>query len=195
MKLVYVAGKYSAPTREEVQANIDKADEVAKQLMLRGYVPVIPHKITAFWDLDERFSSMNHADWIEKYCIPLQDACSAIAMVPGWRDSFGATQEHEHALEVGQEVIYIDEMPPKRENFTEIVTKTAEFEDVSELLKSKPHHHEQHALQELFMCEVAKHCPEGMKAQVVGRVYMEKSEYTERYTMRAEVSFYNPEVL
>lgn len=107
-KLVYVAGKYSAPTQEEVQANIDKADEVAKQLMLRGFVPVIPHKITAFWDLDPRFSSMAHADWIERYCLPLQDACQAIAMVPGWRDSFGATQEHEHALEIGQEIFYME---------------------------------------------------------------------------------------
>jgi len=44
----YVAGKYTAPTREEVQANIDAAEAVGKRMLNQGITPLIPHRISAF---------------------------------------------------------------------------------------------------------------------------------------------------
>jgi nucleoside 2-deoxyribosyltransferase len=104
--VVYIAGPYTAPTRDGVQANIDKAEEVAKAILQKGLTPLLPHKITSFWDEDPQFAHMQHSDWIYKVCIPLLDKCDVIVMVPGWRDSPGSVIEHQHASKRGIPILY-----------------------------------------------------------------------------------------
>lgn len=104
--LIYVAGAYTAPTKEEVQAHIDRAEEVGKLVLEHGYVPLIPHRITAFWDIDPRFAHMQHGCWMNKVCIPWLNRCDAIVMVPGWQESKGAVMEHQHASNRGIPIFY-----------------------------------------------------------------------------------------
>jgi hypothetical protein len=100
--VVYVAGKYTAGTDEEIQANLQVAEDVAKKLFTFGFAPVIPHKLTAFWDRNPRFSTMSHGDWLVEFCYPLQDVCDMLFLCPGWKESKGACLEHEHAHETRQ---------------------------------------------------------------------------------------------
>jgi len=105
-KLTYVAGPYTAPTRDEVAANVARAVEYGKQVLAAGFVPVVPHKITEFWDLDGRFAGYTHGDWLEKYCFPLLKQCHAIFLYPGWAKSKGACREFDFALEHGIPVVH-----------------------------------------------------------------------------------------
>lgn len=104
--IAYIAGKYTADTREGVQANIDAAEAVGKAMLLQGYVPLIPHRITGFWDTDPLFSHMRHGDWMHKVCLPLLDKCDCIVMMPGWQDSPGSVMEHQHASNQGKPIFY-----------------------------------------------------------------------------------------
>lgn len=47
MKLIYVAGPYTAPTRDGVEANIAAAERVGIVIAKLGGMPVIPHANTA----------------------------------------------------------------------------------------------------------------------------------------------------
>lgn len=104
--ICYVAGPYTAPSREEVQANIDKAEAVGKKMMHLGFAPIIPHKITSFWDEDPQFAHIQHGDWMQKVCLPLLDKCDAIVMVHGWQESPGSVMEHQHASNRGIPIFY-----------------------------------------------------------------------------------------
>jgi nucleoside 2-deoxyribosyltransferase len=97
-RYVYVAGPYSAPTKEERQKNVKKAEEAGKMLLTLGYVPIIPHKITSHWDEDERFLDFGSSDWLERFCFPLLDLCDRVYMVEGWQESKGALAEYGYAL-------------------------------------------------------------------------------------------------
>lgn len=95
--LIYIAGKYTAPTREERQRNIDAAEEAGKHVALQGHVPIIPHRISAHWDDDPRFAEWAPEKWLTDYCFPMLARCDAIMLLPGWQDSPGAIQEHKYA--------------------------------------------------------------------------------------------------
>lgn len=97
--LIYIAGPYTAETEEGIIANIRAAEEIGKQVLLRGFVPVIPHKNTALWDKDERFKDWGHADWIERVCFPLLRSCDALLLMPNWETSKGAVMEYNYARE------------------------------------------------------------------------------------------------
>jgi hypothetical protein len=87
-----------APTKEEVKKNIVHAEKVAMQILLQGGIPVIPHKITSFFDLDPRFKSWSKDAWLVRFCFPLLSRCDAICMCKGWEHSTGARAEFDFAV-------------------------------------------------------------------------------------------------
>lgn len=113
MQLTYIAGKYSADTREDVQANIDAAEVAGKAVLLSGAVPVIPHRISAHWDNAPEFppEQWTHAAWLERFCFPLLDRCDAVLMLPGWQESKGAVAEHQYASTRGKKILYMEFIP------------------------------------------------------------------------------------
>jgi len=107
IKIAYIAGPYSAPSLAEVQSNIDAAEAVGKEmLLLHDFAPVIPHRITGFWDNDSQFSHLHHGDWMHKVCLPLLGKCDVIVMCSGWQDSPGSVMEHQFATFHGKEIYY-----------------------------------------------------------------------------------------
>jgi hypothetical protein len=92
--LVYVAGPYSAPTPEEVQANVDRAIDAGNRLMDAGFRVRVPH-----------LSHYQHArkprpyrTWMEIDFADLSE-CDVLLRLPG--TSSGADEEVEVARRHG----------------------------------------------------------------------------------------------
>lgn len=100
MLLVYVAGRFSAPTRAGVEANIAKAVDVALSVATAGAFPVTPHANTAHPDFEKL---QPYEFWIDG-TLELLRRCDAVLMVPGWEESRGARGEREEAQRLGKPV-------------------------------------------------------------------------------------------
>jgi hypothetical protein len=100
MKMVYVAGKFSAKTRDGVEANIAAAVSCSLEVAKAGGFPVCPHANTAHPDFER---VQPYPFWIEGTLL-LMLACDALFMVPGWEQSSGARGERERAIAEGMHV-------------------------------------------------------------------------------------------
>jgi hypothetical protein len=92
--LAYIAGPFSAPTREGVELNIQRAIDVALDVARVGAFPVCPHANTAHPDFEKL---QPYQFWIDG-TIELLRRCDVCVMVPGWESSGGATKERLEAL-------------------------------------------------------------------------------------------------
>jgi hypothetical protein len=97
LKLIYVAGPFSAPTREGVEHNIKSAVIDGLQIARLGGVPVIPHSMTS----DPEFERVQPNEfWIDG-TLELMKRCDAVFMGPGWWSSKGARKERVVAGDLG----------------------------------------------------------------------------------------------
>lgn len=97
MKLIYVAGPFTAPDRAGIDANIAAAVAVGVEVARLGAMPVIPHANTAA----EAFMIVQpYPFWIAG-TMELLRVCSALVTVPGWERSRGATGEVAEAGRLG----------------------------------------------------------------------------------------------
>ena len=102
-KLIYVSGPYTAPTEEEINENIQRAEDIAVMLMRNGFDVITPHKNTAGYQQYE----FTHERYLEQD-INILSRCDAIIMMNGWRDSKGACIEMEYAREENIPIIFED---------------------------------------------------------------------------------------
>lgn len=100
--VVFCSGPYTAPDFEGVERNLDMASEAAKEVLRAGHTPIVPHKITAYFDLDPEFQEWGEREWLTKVCFPMLDRCDAIYLYPGWLNSSGARKEREYAIAHGK---------------------------------------------------------------------------------------------
>jgi hypothetical protein len=113
MKIVYVAGPFSGPTRKQVEANIKNATKAGLEIAELGLMPLIPHANTSH----PKFAQLqNYAFWIEG-TQKLLEMCNAIYLIQGWESSTGARLEHEFAIEHDIERLY---------NYTDLETYAGE---------------------------------------------------------------------
>ncbi len=99
MRVIYIAGRYRGKTENEVFSNIMRAREVAYKLWQHGWVVICPHLNTML---------MSDHD-VERYLngsLELLRRCDAIYMMKGWKESEGATAEHELAQKLDKEIWY-----------------------------------------------------------------------------------------
>jgi hypothetical protein len=101
MKLIYVAGPYSAPTEYEVQLNIAKAEAAALEIWKTTRAAAIcPHKNTAHWG-----GALTHDEFIAGD-LEMIRRCDAVFLLDGWERSKGAREEYNFAMEHGIFVFY-----------------------------------------------------------------------------------------
>lgn len=97
MKLIYIAGKYSAPTPYLIKQNIEdawRAGLIVAQCAPEWF-PVIPHKNTEFMD------GLRPYEYFINGTLELLRRCDAILMLSGWAESAGAKAEREEARRLG----------------------------------------------------------------------------------------------
>ena len=109
MKVVYVAGPYTAATEELKQVNIRMASITARELWANGCSVICPHLNTRDFELAPETSSLSHNVWIEGD-LAIIARCDAVVLLPGWEGSHGARQEVLYALQKGKPVYHSQRM-------------------------------------------------------------------------------------
>jgi hypothetical protein len=94
MKLIYVAGPYSAPTHLEREQNILAARIAGAEIAKLGAYPLIPHSNTAHFDTP---AGLGEQFWYEG-TLELLRRSDAMFLLKGWQDSVGTGRERQEAL-------------------------------------------------------------------------------------------------
>ncbi len=135
MRTVYISGPYTAPTTEERDANVKRANEEAQRWAAAGWAPYCPHTQSWNWEND---TDLSHDDFL---AIDMEwlKRVDAVCVLPGWQESAGACREVEEAKSLGLPIYYIE--PPKQYGFGARIYRTwAEVlpnpEDVTERWQS-----------------------------------------------------------
>ena len=96
---VYIAGKYTDKTIEQIENHINAARKIAIVCANRNIKFFCPHTHTSHFGADSQNTSWQY---YMDLCAPiLRDVCNVIVMVPNWKDSKGARQEFDIALKEG----------------------------------------------------------------------------------------------
>lgn len=101
MRLLYLAGPYSAPTPEGVAANVAAAVAEAKKIATRfpGIFPVVPHTFSGGGDWGQSYEF-----WLAG-TMEVMRRCDAVLMLSGWGHSKGAQEELREAERLGKPVL------------------------------------------------------------------------------------------
>lgn len=110
MKVVYVAGKFTAPTPDLIEENIRRAEQVGADVVRLGASPLIPHANT------RNFVGTATPEFWYRATLALMLKCDAVLTVPGWEESAGATEEVRVAVAQGIPVFHY---PVSLERWTE----------------------------------------------------------------------------
>jgi nucleoside 2-deoxyribosyltransferase len=100
VKLVYIAGPYSAKNFIGRLINIMRARKVAKILWSKGYAVICPHSNSALMD------KYAPAENFYKGTLEMLKHCDYIVMLKGWSKSKGSRAELKYAYDSGISVIY-----------------------------------------------------------------------------------------
>lgn len=100
MKVVYIAGPFSADNPWLIELNIREAEKVAYRVAELGASPLCPHSNTGSFK-----GTLSYEFWIEA-TIALLRRCDAVLMVNGWGNSRGSVGEHKAAIDLGIPVFY-----------------------------------------------------------------------------------------
>ncbi len=94
IKLVYISGRFTAPTTWAIEQNIRRAEEAGMYVAECGAMPIIPHANTRFF---HGLAGTPEKLWYEG-TLELLRRCDAVVMVSGYETSKGAMAEYEEAL-------------------------------------------------------------------------------------------------
>lgn len=100
MKLIYIAGPFTADKWWKVLQNIRRAENMALKVAEMGAMPVCPHTMTGnFWGLQtEQF-------WYEG-TLKLLSVCDAVIFLKNWQQSSGSCDEHNKAKELKMPIFF-----------------------------------------------------------------------------------------
>jgi len=96
--VIYISGPYSG----NIDANIQKARELAIKTWEAGYMVFTPHLNTFHFERDCKCA---YEDYINGD-IEMVNRCNAMLMTDNWKDSKGAITEHDYAKGYGIPVFY-----------------------------------------------------------------------------------------
>lgn len=95
MKIIFISGPYTAPTKDRVEKNIQIADIYARLIASRGLGFICPHLNSRHM---EDVVGCDYRFWMRMYRELLR-ACDAVFFLPNWETSEGSKEEHEVATE------------------------------------------------------------------------------------------------
>lgn len=98
-KVIYLAGPYTAKTKEQVELNCLTAQFEARVVFSKGHTPIVPHTNFVFADPNDWRGVMNA-------CLDLIHRVDAVLMLPNWETSLGARCERYAAYATGRTVYY-----------------------------------------------------------------------------------------
>jgi hypothetical protein len=104
VKSIYIAGPYTAESREGEDENIKSAARIAADYIKRGWAVFCPHTMSV--TIDREFNKDRMIDWNDWMTMDLHwlSKCDAIHMLPGWTKSKGAVMEYMFAQALGLEI-------------------------------------------------------------------------------------------
>ncbi|MFQ5339922.1 MAG: DUF4406 domain-containing protein [Anaerolineae bacterium] len=91
MKIIYIAGPYSAPNSWAREQNIRVAEKAGLQVLHLGAMPLVPHTMTRFY-----FGAVPETTVIEGD-LELLRRSDAVLFVGDWENSEGSMEELEEA--------------------------------------------------------------------------------------------------
>ena len=101
MKVIYIAGPYTANTNWQTQENINLAMKYGRFIAEIGAMPLISHSNTPLVFADLKCPQFWYDGTME-----LLRRCDAILLIPGWESSKGALAEREEAIKLSIPVFY-----------------------------------------------------------------------------------------
>lgn len=109
MKLIYIAGPYTAKTAWGIECNIHRAREVGALVAKFGAMPVIPHANTAHFD------DIQPAQFFIEGTLELMKRCDGVVVLPNSDSSKGTQGEIALAKRLGIPVYEIGDQPVSTE--------------------------------------------------------------------------------
>jgi hypothetical protein len=107
MKIIGVAGPYSAPTPEQRQQNLDAMNEAAARLLEKGYIPLIG--LNAALPVIEKAQVPDRYKSIMDISLAVIDHCEALLLLA---ESPGANRERDLVLAKGLPVYFsLEDVP------------------------------------------------------------------------------------
>jgi len=104
----YISGAYSSPDPDEIQKNIVVALVAAVQVAMKtDWKPIVPHVSG-----DHRVSWIEAMDRCRGIVNALDPIRDAVVMLPNWKNSIGAIEERQWAVDLGIQVLYFDDLFP-----------------------------------------------------------------------------------
>ena len=100
MKVIYISGKFRAPSYWGVYQNVAHAASISLELWKIGYAVICPHLNTFPFQ-----GVLPDKAWLDGD-IEMLGRCDAILMLEGWGESEGATREHLEAKKLGIKIYY-----------------------------------------------------------------------------------------
>jgi nucleoside 2-deoxyribosyltransferase len=95
MKVVYIAGPFTAETDEEIYINICAAEQAAYSAQLMGLAALCPHSI------GRSFVGTHTPEYWYEATLEMMRRCDAVFLVDGWEDSEGTILEIGEAGRLG----------------------------------------------------------------------------------------------
>ena len=109
MKLIYVAGRFSADDGWGVAQNVHAAEVAARAVLRLGAMPVTPHSIGA------RMAGTETQELWRAGTLALMRRCDAVLVLPGYERSVGTLGEIEEARRLNMPLFMPDGDGPEAE--------------------------------------------------------------------------------
>ena len=101
MEVVYIAGPYTARLQRDIEKNVERARQVAIELLQQGYAVICPHTMTHRFEKEIPDVKV----FYESDC-ELVRRCDSIYMLMFYTDSRGAMRELQVARDCGKRIYF-----------------------------------------------------------------------------------------